>query len=73
MTSTNEGDVILDPFAGTGTTGHLAKSMGRNFIMMEGNTDYIQGMVDRFRGAPPPHRMKDIPEFEEEMDQEPGN
>jgi DNA modification methylase len=69
LTSTNEGDIILDPFAGTGTTGHLAKDLGRNFIMIEGNNDYIQGMVDRFNGNPPPHRMKEIPELEDELDQ----
>jgi DNA modification methylase len=67
MTSTNEGDIILDPFAGTGTTGHLAEDLGRRFIMIEGNEDYIQGMVDRFKGAPPDHRMKEIKEIEEAM------
>lgn len=73
LTSTNEGDVILDPFAGTGTTGHLARSLGRQFIMMEGNPDYIDGMVERFKGNPPSHRMKEIKEFEEIMDQDSGD
>jgi modification methylase len=33
--STNPGDVILDPFFGTGTTGAVAKMLGRNFIGIE--------------------------------------
>jgi DNA modification methylase len=73
LTSTNEGDVILDPFAGTGTTGHLAKDLGRKFIMVEGNIEYIDGMIDRFKGNPPPHRMKQVHEFEELLDQDPGD
>jgi DNA modification methylase len=70
LTSTNKGDIILDPFAGTGTTGHLARSLGRQFIMMEGNPDYIDGMINRFEHDPPSHRMKEIPEIEDMMDQD---
>ena len=73
LTSTNEGDIILDPFAGTGTTGHLARDLDRKFILMEGNTDYLDGMVKRFEGKIPPHRMKEIGEIEEAMGQEPGD
>ena len=32
MTASKPGDVILDPFFGSGTTGAVAKKMGRNFI-----------------------------------------
>jgi len=42
MSSTNPGDVILDPFFGTGTTGAVAKRLGRNFIGIERETDYIK-------------------------------
>jgi len=38
--ATNVGDVILDPFFGTGTTGAAAKKLGRNFIGIERNRDY---------------------------------
>lgn len=35
LSSTKPGDVILDPFFGTGTTGAVAKKYGRNFIGIE--------------------------------------
>lgn len=41
MTATKPGDVILDPFFGTGTTGAVAKKMGRNFIGIDREEKYI--------------------------------
>ena len=41
LSSTNPNDVILDPFFGSGTTGAVAKLLGRQFIGIEQNTDYI--------------------------------
>jgi modification methylase len=38
--STNPGDIILDPFFGTGTTGAVAKMLGRNFIGIEREEAY---------------------------------
>ncbi|MEM1235995.1 MAG: site-specific DNA-methyltransferase [Pseudomonadota bacterium] len=38
--TTNEGDVILDPFFGTGTTGAVAKMLGRNWIGIEREEEY---------------------------------
>jgi modification methylase len=40
LSSTRPGDVILDPFFGTGTTGAAAKRMGRKFIGIEREADY---------------------------------
>jgi modification methylase len=42
MTASKPGDVILDPFFGTGTTGAVAKKMGRNFIGIEREEKYIK-------------------------------
>ena len=42
LASTNPGDIILDPFFGTGTTGAVAKKLGRHYIGIERNPDYIQ-------------------------------
>ncbi|MCV2876230.1 site-specific DNA-methyltransferase [Rhodobacteraceae bacterium XHP0102] len=40
LASTNPGDVVLDPFFGTGTTGAVAKRLGRDFIGIEREADY---------------------------------
>jgi site-specific DNA-methyltransferase (adenine-specific) len=37
----NEGDMILDPFAGSGTTGKVANQLKRNCILIEKELDYI--------------------------------
>jgi len=47
MSSTNVGDVILDPFFGTGTTGAVAKKLGRKFIGIEKDLTYIKGARQR--------------------------
>ena len=39
--SSNEGDVVLDPFSGVGTTFAVCKKLNRNFIGFEINPDYI--------------------------------
>ncbi len=40
LASTNPGDLILDPFAGSGTTAVVAKKLGRNFTVIESDEDY---------------------------------
>jgi site-specific DNA-methyltransferase (adenine-specific) len=40
LASTNAGDVILDPFAGSGTTAVVAKKLGRNFVAIESDVNY---------------------------------
>ena len=48
LTSTNEGDLILDPVAGVGTTGYISKSLKRNFVMIEINPKYVEWIKKRF-------------------------
>lgn len=42
LASTDVGDVVLDPFFGSGTTGAVAKMMGRHFIGIERDKKYIK-------------------------------
>ena len=45
---TDEGDVVLDPFAGSNTTGFVAETLKRRWISFEINEDYIVGSRYRF-------------------------
>ncbi len=40
LASSNEGDVVLDPFAGSGTTAVVAKKLDRRYIAIEQSKDY---------------------------------
>ena len=42
LASSNPGDVVLDPFFGSGTTGAVAKRLGRRFIGIERDSDYVE-------------------------------
>ncbi|MEX2703997.1 MAG: site-specific DNA-methyltransferase [Candidatus Freyrarchaeum guaymaensis] len=42
LTSTMPGDLVLDPLAGTGTTLVVAKQLGRNFIGIEVDPEYVK-------------------------------
>jgi len=48
---TNEGDLILDPFAGSGTTGHAASLLNRNFIGCELDPTYYAIAKARIENA----------------------
>lgn len=41
--------VVLDPFAGSGTTGAVARGMGRSSILIELNPEYVKLIKDRVR------------------------
>lgn len=46
---TNEGDVVLDPFAGTASTGVAAKKLGRKYILIEKEKKYIDIIHERLK------------------------
>jgi len=45
---TEAGDLILDPFAGSNTTGAAAEDLQRRWVAIEANDDYLQGSKGRF-------------------------
>ena len=50
---TDEGDVVFEPFGGSGTTAEVAERLGRRWIMTEKSLTYLQGAsfrLDRFPG-----------------------
>ena len=49
LTATEKGDVILDPFFGSGTTGAVAKRLGRHWIGIERERDYVALAEERLR------------------------
>jgi modification methylase len=53
LASTNPGDVVLDPFFGTGTTGAVARKLGRHFVGVERDEQYIQAARARIDSIQP--------------------
>lgn len=53
LATTEKGDVVLDPFFGTGTTGAVAKRLGREWIGCEREGDYREAALERIEMALP--------------------
>ena len=51
LASSKKGDVVLDPFAGVGTTGVVAKKLKRNFVMVEVDEEYCLYAMKRLEMA----------------------
>ncbi len=60
LASTKPGDVILDPFLGSGTTAAVAKKMGRHFIGIERDETYAEVARERIAAAQPPEDETDF-------------
>ena len=56
LASTKEGDVVLDPFFGTGTTGAAAKKLNRNFIGFEKEKKYVLKARKRIQSVKAYHK-----------------
>jgi len=54
VASTGVGDIVLDPFLGTGTTAAVAKRLGRHFIGIEMETAYVKVARQRIDSIPEP-------------------
>ncbi len=53
LSTSNVGDIILDPFMGSGTTGAVAKRLGRNFIGIEKEIFYVKEATKRIEKITP--------------------
>ncbi|WP_460032814.1 DNA-methyltransferase [Megalodesulfovibrio paquesii] len=52
---TDPGDLVLDPFAGSCTTGRAAERLGRRWLCLEREAAYLQGGILRFTAEPTAH------------------
>ncbi|OFW98873.1 MAG: modification methylase [Alphaproteobacteria bacterium RIFCSPHIGHO2_12_FULL_63_12] len=53
LATTNPGDIVVDPFFGSGTTGAVAKMLGRHFIGIDRDKDYIAAAAKRIAAVKP--------------------
>ncbi len=60
LSSSNPGDVVLDPFFGTGTTGAIAKRLRRHWIGIEREPTYVELAAQRIASV-------QVPFFEEDL------
>ncbi|MBA3943608.1 MAG: site-specific DNA-methyltransferase [Herpetosiphonaceae bacterium] len=60
LASTQPGDIVLDPFFGTGTTGAVAKKLGRHFVGVERELAYITAAQARIAAIEPAHSDEEI-------------
>jgi modification methylase len=54
MAATRPGEIVLDPFFGTGTTGAVAKRLGRRWIGIERERDYASLALKRIQAVKEP-------------------
>jgi DNA modification methylase len=65
LAGSRPGDAVLDPFAGSGTTGVVAVAHGRRFVGVELNADYVDLAIERIESTVP-EEADQLELFEEE-------
>lgn len=68
MSSSSAGDVVLDPFFGSGTTGAVAKKLCRHWIGIEQAPEYIRIAAQRLAQIEPPAAPVEAPLFGDERE-----
>lgn len=58
---TDEGDFVLDPFAGSCVTGEICERLHRRWLCVELQESYLKGVVGRFEKSPEPTNGDDAP------------
>ena len=57
---TDEGDTVLDPFAGSNTTGAVAERLGRKWISCEARWEYAASSISRFSPSAITHTCREL-------------
>jgi modification methylase len=52
LAATDPGDLILDPFFGSGTTGAVARRLGRHYLGIDNNAEYVRLARERIAAIP---------------------
>ena len=65
--STEEGDVVLDPFLGTGTTAVVAKALNRQYIGFDISADYVKTANERIETGPYLKELKNKMEHKNDL------
>lgn len=60
LMSTDEGDVVLDPFSGTGTTAVAAKRLGRHYVGIELDKQYVAISTEKLQSTLPDSHINGI-------------
>ncbi|MGL5732516.1 MAG: DNA-methyltransferase [Metamycoplasmataceae bacterium] len=60
LASSKPGDIIFDPFSGTGTTAHAAKKLGRKYIAIEKDKSYYLASLMRLANVVEDYDRNDI-------------
>lgn len=68
LASSNPGDVVLDPFFGTGTTGAVAKKLHRHWLGVEREAAYVRLAQERLDAIQPPPFDEEIFVFKSKRD-----
>ncbi len=63
LSSTNENDLVLDPFTGSSTTGIAAHKHGRKFIGIDSNQEFLDLSIERFKDQDGKEEQKDLDDF----------
>ena len=60
LLATDENDIVLDPFSGTGTTAISAKRLGRKYIGFELDTTYVEISKEKLDNIEPNYKLGNI-------------
>jgi site-specific DNA-methyltransferase (adenine-specific) len=60
LMTTDQNDIVLDPFSGTGTTAISAKRLGRQYIGFEMDLNYVKISEEKLSNTKPDYKLGDI-------------